>query len=217
MDKPRTKPVPEPMRDPDFEIPASEIFWEMHWKKFVWGLVVLVVAILAVGAWQLYNASQRHAAEALLSTASTIPQWEEVETRYPRTIAAGNASLLIAAALRDEGKTDQAAARLEAFTGSHPDHPLIGAAWFALAEIFQLQGQKDRALETYRIVSARYTTSYTAPLALLAEGRLLAAQGKSSEARSILESISTQYPDTPAAMVAAGELARLPAPAAAQP
>ena len=79
--------------------------------------------------------------------------------------------------------------------------------WLAIGEIRQLQNNKPDALEAYRVASGRYQSSYAAPLALLAEARLLATEGKAGESKAILESIGSSYPDGPAAMVAAAELA----------
>ena len=109
--------------------------------------------------------------------------------------------------MRGEGKLDEAAAEIEQFTSAQPDHPLAGAAWLSLGEIRQMQNNTPAALEAYRNASGRNQASYAAPLALLAESQLLAAQGKSGESRAILESIGTSYPETPAAMIAAAELA----------
>jgi TolA-binding protein len=103
---------------------------------------------------------------------------------------------------------------LEKFLAAQPEHPLAGAAWLTLGELRQAQGQSDSALEAYRTASSRYKTSYTAPLALVAEANLLQSRGSTGEARAVLESVGSLHPGTPAAMVAAGELARL-APAQA--
>jgi hypothetical protein len=46
----------------------------------------------------------------------------------------------------------------------------------------------------------------------VAEANLLKAQGSLGEARAVLESVGSLHPETPAAMVAAGELARLAPP-----
>ena len=81
----------------------------------------------------------------------------------------------------------------------------------AIGETRQSQNKKPDALEAYRVASGRYQSSYAAPLALLAESRLLAAEGKAGESKALLESIGTSYPEGPAAMVAAAELAAISA------
>ena len=207
MDNSRPRSVLLPALSPDSELVDSDFFWEAHWKKFVAALVAVVVGILAVGGWAYHRANVASAAAALYATADKPEIWQEVVAKYPGSVSAGNAQMRIAAALRAEGRTDEAVAELERFTSSQPEHLMAGAAWLAIGEIRQLQNNKPDALEAYRVASGRYQSSYAAPLALLAEARLLAAEGKGGESKAILESIGSSYPDGPAAMVAAAELA----------
>jgi len=86
---------------------------------------------------------------------------------------------------------------------------LTGVAAFTLGEIRQLQGEEEEALAAYRSVPVRQADSFAAPLALLAEARLLAGRQQIGEARAVLESVGVLYPETPAAMVAMGEIAAL--------
>lgn len=209
MDKPRPRSLLLPAVSTDPELPGGDFFWEAHWKKFVAVLVVVVFAILAAGGWAYFRSSQRSSAAALYAEASTLDAWRGVVAQYPDSLVAGNAQIRVAKELRSEGKLDEAASELQLFVSSQPGHPLAGAAWLTLGEIRQLQSNTDGSLEAYRTASGRYQQSYAAPLALLAEARLLAAQGKGGEARAILESIGTSYPGGPASMVAAAELAAL--------
>ncbi len=200
--------VLKPAVDPDLVMTDSDLFWQEHWKKFVWGLVALVVLILGVGAWKFWSAQTLGAAEALYSTASDAEAWREVARQYPGTVPAGNAQLRLADSLRASGDLAGSAAELEEFLRSQPQHPLAGAAWLSLGELRQAQSNNAGALEAYRTASGRYSTSYAAPLALLAEARLLQERGAQGEARAVLQSIGSLHPETPAAMVAGAELAR---------
>lgn len=194
-----------------FVMSDSELFWQEHWQKFVWGLVAIVVLILAVGVWTLYASHVRSSAEALYSMANSPDSWREVMRQYPGSEPAGNAQIRLAASLRESGDFEGATAELESFTENYPEHPLAGAAWLTLGEIRQAQDRTESALQAYRMSSSKYQDSYTAPIAMVAEAKLLADQGQAGEARAVLESINSLYPQTPAAMVAAGELSRLPA------
>lgn len=204
--------VLKPVFDPALVMTDSDLFWQAHWKKIAWALAALVVLILAVGVWKFRSARTLSSAEALYSTASGAEEWREVVRQYPGTVPAGNAQLRLAESLRTGGDAGAAAGELEGFLQTQPDHPLAGAAWLMLGEIRQIEGNNNGALEAYRTASSRYTTSYAAPLALLAEVRLLQQQGASGEARAVLQSIGSLYPETPAAMVAGAELARAGAP-----
>lgn len=204
--------VLKPAIDPAWELSDSDLFWQAHWKKFVWGLAVVVVFILAFGVWQFWTARTLGAAEALYSTASTPEAWREVVTAYPGTVPAGNAQLRLAGSLRADGDLAGAAAELENLLAAQPGHPLAAAAWLTLGELRQIQGNNDGALEAYRSAASGQKTSYAAPLALLAEAKLLAETDRAAEARAVLSSVGTLYPDTPAAFIASAELARLSPP-----
>lgn len=209
MDKDRPRSVLLPALSTQPELIDGDFFWEAHWKKFAAALIAVVVGILAVGAWAYHRANVASSAAALYATADKAEVWQEVVAKYPDSVSAGNAQMRIASSLRAEGKTDEAVAELERFTSAQPDHPMAGAAWLALGEIRQSQGKKPDALDAYRVASGRYQSSYAAPLALLAEARLLASEGKGGESKAILESIGSSYPDGPAAMLAAAELAAI--------
>jgi len=205
-----------PAIDPALEFSDSDLFWQEHWKKFAYGLAAVVLIVLVVGAWMLWQHHVRSSAEAAYSAASSSDGWRAVIGEFPGSLAAGNAHLQVATALRAKGDLDSALAELEDFTTAQPDHPLAGAAWLTIGEIRQAQDKVAPALEAYRTASSRYKTSYAAPLALISEAKLVAGQGSQGEARAILESVGTLYPETPAAMLAASELGR-PAKATATP
>jgi len=199
----------KPAIDPALEMSDSDLFWQEHWKKFVWGLIGVVALILIVGAWKFWTAATLTSAEALYSTANGAEVWREVVRKYPRTVPAGNAQIRLAESLRETGDVSAAAGELENLLAAQPEHPLVGAAWLTLGELRQIQGNNDGALEAYRNASSREKTSYAAPLALLAEANLLATRGSVGEARAVLQSVGSLHPGTPAAMVAEAELARL--------
>lgn len=209
MDKTRPGSILLPALSTDAEAVDNDFFWEAHWKKFVAALVAVVVGILAVGGWAYHRASVASSSAALYAAAATPDAWSNVASTYPGSVSAGNALVRLATALRGEGKLDEAAAEFEKFASSQPDHPLAGAAWLAIGEIRQMQKNTSRALDAYRTASGRYQSSYAAPLALLAEAGMLAAEGKAGESKAILESIGTSYPEGPAAMLAGAQLASL--------
>jgi len=209
MDDKRPSVLTPALGDSAIEISGSDLFWEQHWKKFAWGLAALAALIVLAGVWSLRAASVRNAAEALYSTSGDAEGWREVIELYPGSVPAGNAQIRLADSLRAAGDLDGAAVMLENLQSSQPRHPLAGVAAFTLGEIRQLQGEEEAALAAYRSVPVRQADSFAAPLALLAEARLLAGRQQISEARAVLESVGVVYPETPAAMVAMGELAAL--------
>lgn len=207
MDESRS--ILRPAVEPALEFSDSDLFWQEHWKKFAWGLAALVAIILAVGIWKFWSARQLAAAEASYAAADDAEAWREVVAKFPGTVPSGNAQVQLAESLREGGDAAAAAGELEAFLQAQPQHPLACAAWLTLGELRQTQGQNNSALEAYRVASSDFSGSYAAPLALLAEAKLLEQMGSPGEARAVLESIGSLHGDTPAAMIAAGELARL--------
>lgn len=198
-----------PAIDPSLEMSSSDLFWQEHWRKVAAAVAAVIAAILLAGLWSLYTSHVRSSAEALYSTASDTDGWRQVIEKFPGTVPAGNASIMIANSLREQGDTVGSAAELEALVAAQPNHPLAGAAWLTLGELRQLQGDNEGALDAYRTASGRYSASYAAGLALIAEARLLTGVGRTGEARAILESVGTLYPNTPAAMVATAEKSSL--------
>lgn len=195
--------------DPALEMSGADLFWEMHWKKFAWGLAALVILILVAGIWSWRAAAVRSSAEALYSVADDAEGWREVIARYPGSVPAGNAQIRWSELLRSNGDLAGAAALLEDLLASQPAHPLAGVASLTLGELKQMQGDEAAALEVFRAAGGRYAASFAGPLAQLAEARLLVGRGQTGEARAILESVTSLHPGTPAAMVAAGELEAL--------
>ena len=86
---------------------------------------------------------------------------------------------------------------------------LVSGAWTSLAANLEAQGKSDEALATYQKVSTSYAGSFSAPVALLAQARLLKAGGKTEEAGRIYEQVTTKYPDNIAAQLAAQESRQL--------
>jgi TolA-binding protein len=214
MEEPKS--VLRPALEPVVEFSDSDLFWQEHWKKFAWGLAGVVALILAVGIWKFWSAQHLAAAEALYGTAGDAAAWREVVAKYPGTVPAGNAQLQLAESLRASGDLAGASGELENFLKAQPQHPLAGTAWLTLGELRQMQAENNGALEAYRVASSQYAASFAAPLALLAEAKLLGQMGSQGEARAVLESVGTLHSETPAALIAAAELARL-RPAAAMP
>lgn len=194
---------------------SSDMFWQEHWRKVVGAVVAVAVAILGVGAWSFYQAYVQSSAEALFSEAGDAEGWREVIARYPGSIPAGNAQLRLARDLRQQGDVPAAIGELEDFVRTQGHHPLAGAGWLTLGNLYRSQGREDEAMDAYRTSSTRFPGAYTAGLAMVAEGRLLAASGRRGEARAVFQSVAALHPDTPAAMVAMGEIASLEVPSMA--
>ncbi len=195
----------------DSEIPVTsgfepQIFWDAHKSKIIVYGALLIGALLIFSIYQ-YTTSQRlEASGTLFAQAKTAADYQAVIDKYPHTISAGNASLLLAKVLRDEKKYDEAVATLRKFTQDFPDHPLVSTGWLSLAETLEVQGKTAEADSTFQQVTAKFPDSYSAPIAALEEANSLRIRGKNEEARVAYENILTQYRESYCAQEATRDL-----------
>ena len=185
------------------------VFWVQHRQK------VVLFAVLFAAALAIYFVSEflqtrkrQHSAQALAQAADAAG-WRKVMADFSGTAAAGDAHLLLAEQLRKEGKLDEAVTTLRSFIDQYPQHPLLSGGWTSLAATLEAQGKADEALSTYQKVSASHATSFSAPVALLAQGRIYKEKGKADEARRIFEQVTTQFPETAFAQLATRESSQL--------
>jgi TolA-binding protein len=203
MPSPATTPSPA---DTGFD---PLVFWIQHKNKIVLLAGLFAFALAAFVISEYWGTHRNASAQELYAAASSGDGFRKVIAEYPGTVAAGNAHLMLAEKLREEGKLDESTATLRTFVEKYPEHPLLSGAWTSIAANLEAQGKTDEALSTYQKVSTGYANTFSAPVALLAQARLLAARGKNDEARRLYEQVMTQYQDNMAAQQAAQEIRRL--------
>jgi tetratricopeptide (TPR) repeat protein len=189
------------------------LFWDQYRQIILAAGGVLLLGLAVLGFYEYNQSRLIAAAEAALAQASTEDDYRQVIDKYAGTIAAGDASLLLAGKLRDEQKYDDALQVLQTFLDKYPAHPLAHAADLSYAETLDAQGKLDDALSRYQEVAAKYADSYSAPLAVLAQANILKYQGKIEEARRVYENFVAQFPDSIFAQQAMAEMHMLRAPA----
>lgn len=178
-------------------------FWEKHKAKILIYGCLLLAGLAAFAIYQITTFKAVSQSEALFSQAKTTEEFKKVITDFPSSIAAGNASLMLAHAQRQEKKYAEAIETLRAFAKRNPEHPLVAGAWLAIAENLQSEGKTDEAVQTYQHVASKYPNTYAAPLAAYAQANVLKSRGKNEEARHAYENVIAQYPKSylaPAAM-----------------
>jgi len=190
------------------EIDAA-LFWHTHKKNILLGVLAFVVV---VGGGILWYASSRLSAEAsvvALADAQDIPQFEEVIKKFGGTMPAADALLLVAAAHRTAGKTDESTAAFQSFLKSFPKHPLAGGALLGVGQNLDASGKSQEAMTTYQQVMEQYPKSYAAPFAGYAQAEILLRDFRRDEAKVILDSLVSQFPGSMVARLAGAQLARL--------
>jgi hypothetical protein len=118
-------------------IPAefdAGVFWITYKTRIITFAALLIVALLLVATFQMAQHRKATYSRELLNSSSTPSEYQMVIDRYPGTMAAGNAHLLLAAKQREEGKYEDAIATLESFVRNYPDHPLVGGAELSIGK-----------------------------------------------------------------------------------
>lgn len=176
--------------------PLFDLFWEQHRQKIVLVSAALLFIGIAIGGLLLISRSHRIASENLFSQSSDMVGWEKVVSSYPRSGAAANAMLLIAAAQREAHDLAASNKTYTQFLEKFPHHPLAITAMIGHALNADTAGDSRQALDQLQQASVAYPKSYGAPFALWMRARILARTGQSEEAKKTVQMISTQYPDS---------------------
>ena len=185
------------------------VFWIQYRSQILLLSGLFAIALTAFALSEYVRQRTNTSAQQLFGAANTADAYRKVIAEYSGTVPAGNAHLMLAEKLRQEGKLEESTATLRAFAEKYPKHQLVSGAWTSIAANLEAQGKVDEALSTYQKVSTAYANTFSAPAALMAQARLLEAKGKTEEARRIYEQVMTQFQENAAAQQAAQELRRL--------
>jgi tol-pal system protein YbgF len=104
---------------------------------------------------------------------------------------------------------EEASAAFQTFLAQFPTSPLADNAQYWLAETYYVRGQFDTALPEFRKVLEEYPQSAKLPDALLKVGYCQVELGDNSAARTSLQEVMRQFPDTTAARLASQRLSGL--------
>ena len=86
---------------------ALELLWVNHRGSVIGAIAgVVILGLITLGVIAS-NRTTTLASESLLARADNEAGWNEVISRYPKTPAAADAMLLLAASLRDAGKLEE--------------------------------------------------------------------------------------------------------------
>ena len=152
-----------PSRDVALE---TRFFWERFKKQIAAALVIVLLAVIAFTGYRFYADRRAAAASALLASAKTAQEYQQVIVRYANTPAAADAYLLLAEAQRSEKKFAEANTTLQTFIAKYPQHEFVSTARMAMAANLESLGKTDEALAMYQQVASAYPNSFNAPMAL---------------------------------------------------
>ena len=192
----------------------AALFWHENKRKILLGALAGLVVVGGSLAWYVSSVLSTKASEAALAGAKDAAAYEAVARDYRGTSAAASATMLLASALREEGKMAESTAAFEQFLQSYPKHSLAGGALLGIGQNQDASGDAAAASATFQSVADRYPTSYAAPFARYALAEIHLRDFRRDEARALFEAIQTEAPDSVVARLAAAQLARLGPPVA---
>src|ERR1700730_3139955 len=123
----------------------AQVFWLRFKNEIATALIIVLLGIAGFAGYRLYTHSRDSAAAALLGSAKSPLDYQQVIARYPNTPAGASAYLLLAEAQRNEKKFAEANATLQAFVNKNPDHELVPTAQMAIAANLESMGKSDEA------------------------------------------------------------------------
>ena len=173
--------LPPPSRDAALE---TRVFWERFKVEIAAVLLIALLAIVGFGVYRFYSDRRNSAASALLGSAKSTEDYQQVIARYPATPAGADAYLLLAQAQRDERKFAEANGTLEVFIAKNPDHEFVATARMAMAANLESLGKTDEALSMYQKIASTYPKNFNA---------ILKVKNQTEEARRVCEKILTDY------------------------
>ncbi|MEI8341228.1 MAG: tetratricopeptide repeat protein, partial [Verrucomicrobiota bacterium] len=100
------------------------VFWMENKSKVITYAALLLVGLTAFAAFQISTQRNKAEAESLFAQATKPEEFKALIQKFPRSLAAGNAQLMLAEALRTDKKYDEALASLRDFVTQFPNHPL---------------------------------------------------------------------------------------------
>ena len=172
------------------KIDAVKDWWKRHGNAVMLAVGVFAASFAGVQGWRHYQQTQIEKAATLYESVEqaaggvdakkTSAAAQALIDQYPRSAYASRAALLSARASYEAGAGDAAKARLQWVIDNSQEPSLQGLARLRLARI--LAGEKKYP-EALALLSALGDPSFSA-LAADLKGDILAAQGKSAEART---------------------------------
>ena len=168
-------------------------WWEQNSKYVSAAVLVVALVVIGVQGWRWYQRTQAEQASVLYQAVSQAAKANDVSKakepasqivdRFARTAYAPRAALLYAKMLYDSGDKAGARAQLQWVVDHASGDELKAIARFRLAQAMLDEKQYDDALKTLDVKTDDAFAGLFADL----KGDILAAAGKSAEAKSAYE------------------------------
>ena len=223
-------------RGATLEVADKTVHWSVeHKSKIVAGAIVLLVIAGAVaGGWYYLNIQDEKASGALGQAIRTwetpvrpagtaaepdVPsfasakerateaqkQFQAIVDQYPHTRSGDMARYFLGLSAADLGDYAQSQRELQALAASR-NQDIASLAKMALASVYRKQGHNKDAIEIYKALADKPTSTVSKAAAQLQLAATLLADMQPLEAKRIYEQVQKENPATPAAQIAAKAL-----------
>jgi predicted negative regulator of RcsB-dependent stress response len=188
---------PNPATEPVVPtLSASEVWLEKNFKKVVMLCIAVIVVAIVYGVIRYRTDEVALEAAMAFTGADTVEGLDAVISKYPGSVAAGNALLAKADLLWEKNQKDSSAGALKKLLADFSGHPLLVEAKMSLASRLDAMGEKAEAKKLFEEIISQNPDSHATPLAEIRLGDLLWTEGKVEEAKEIYSSLPSKYPGT---------------------
>lgn len=187
------------------ELENAKRAWKLWGRWLFGGLFILAIAYLGNNYWQQHTEQKNAEATAILENtflpkaqaedqAGSLKALQQLQTEYPNSMAALQATMLIAADNFDNGKYDEAEKHLLWIKKQHSATPINMVVIERLVAVYLQQKKYDAALS---LLKEKTEPEYAARLLEL-QGDVYLAQDKKTEAHNAFQAALKTLPkDSP--------------------
>ncbi|MCP4849489.1 MAG: tetratricopeptide repeat protein [Verrucomicrobiaceae bacterium] len=173
---------------------SVEEFLEKHGKKT--GLLVILLVIAAAVGFFMKAQQKTYLKESgeSFASAQTTEELRAVINEYPKSVAAGNAQLLLADRQLTNGQIEEAKISLTQFVKDQKDTPLYFNGLFALGTVHEKLGDLDAAKKTYQEIINAGDKASTAAAAALRMADIIHGKGDLEDALKAYDTVAQKFP-----------------------
>ena len=166
-----------------------ELFWQLHGRKIVWGVVAVLAAVVVVVQVQRQAADRE--VEAAERVAQTVDPGllQPLAREYKGKNLGAQALLRLADVHSQAGRLTEAQAAYQEFLTVYPQHPLADSAQLGQAATLEAAGKLEDAKARYLQIVSR-PNSYATVAAKLGVARCAETLGQTKEARQYYEELA---------------------------
>lgn len=163
-------------------------FFKKHKTTIIYGLATVVAISIVIPVLNQKKINHNAVAGQLLTNAQSDEELQLIIDKHANTSAAPGALLALARSAYNRGEYAKAQTSYNEFLKKFAKHDMAAIAAYGQAACLEAQDNLDAAAAEYQKTADAYAGNFVAPMALFNKGRLLATQGKTTDAIIAFES-----------------------------